>query len=60
MRIYNEEVKKVKLDNFQKIKLGFKGRREIRDFLNGKVGFREENELLIMLLLFVEGIYNKL
>lgn len=53
MRIYNEKVKKVNLDVFQKIKLGFKGRREIRDLFNGKVGFREENELSIILVLLL-------
>lgn len=53
MRIYNEKVKKVNLDVFQKIKLGFKGRREIRDLFNGKVGFREENELSIILVVLL-------
>lgn len=53
MRIYNEKVKKVNLDVFQKIKLGFKGRREIRDLFNGKIGFREENELSIILVLLL-------
>lgn len=57
MRIYNEKVKKVNLDVFQKIKLGFKGRREIRDLFNGKVGFREENELSIILVVLLLRVF---